>query len=84
MPCAVAGQWLREHPGLVPLVFAIINASRPAKMRAHATVMALLLVIIVEMLAALGWSGVSWGLVAPPAVVAGIGVPLYLAALQQP
>ena len=76
------GDLLRRHPGVVPLAFATLNASRPAKTRAYSTVMALLLMVIVELLAVLGWRGVGWGLVAPPAIVAGVCVPLYLVALS--
>ena len=84
MKTAMARGGLLRHPGVVPLVFAVLNASRPAKTRAYSTVMALLLMVIVELLAVLGWRGVGWGLVAPPAIVAGICVPLYLAALSGP
>ena len=75
---AAWGRWAYARPGLVPLVFCAANLARPAKLRAPNALMALLVAVAAQLAFDLGLEGCARGVVAPPAVVAGACIPLYL------
>ena len=70
--------WAYARPGLVPLAFCAANLARPAKLRAPNALMALLVAASVQLAFDLGLEGCAWGVVAPPALAAGVCIPLFL------
>lgn len=70
--------WLYRRPALVPLAFCAANLARPAKLRLLNALMALLVAVAVQLSFNIGLKGCAWGVVAPPAVAAGVCIPIYL------